>query len=72
MYVHVAVEYKSLSLSPPLSPSQGGGQMVLVFYNELPPGNKFVMFLSRQRNKHITVETTQGNSMVLYALIPCE
>ena len=44
--------------------------MVLVFYNELPPGNKFVMFVSQQTSNHITVETTQENSMVLYALIP--
>ena len=51
---------------------QGGGQMVLVFYNELPPGNKFVTFYSRERNNSITVDTTQENSMVLYALIPSE
>lgn len=44
--------------------------MVLVFYNELPPGNKFVTFFSRKRNNSITVDTTQENSMVLYALIP--
>lgn len=49
---------------------QGGGQMVLVFYNELPPGNKFVTFYSRKRNNSITVDTTQENAMVLYALIP--
>ena len=44
--------------------------MVLVFYNELPPGNKFVTFFSRKRNNSITVDTTQENAMVLYALIP--
>lgn len=44
--------------------------MVLVFYNELPPGNKFVTFYSRKRNNSITVDTTQENAMVLYALIP--
>ena len=49
---------------------QGGGQMVLVFYNELPPGNKYVTFYSRKRNNSITVDTTQENAMVLYALIP--
>ena len=46
--------------------------MVLVFYNELPPGNKFVTFYSRKRNNSITVDTTQENAMVLYALIPSE
>ena len=44
--------------------------MVLVFYNELPPGNKFVTFYSRKRNNGVTVDTTQENAMVLYALIP--
>ena len=44
--------------------------MVLVFYNELPPGNKFVTFFSPKRNNSITVDTTQENAMVLYALIP--
>ena len=45
--------------------------MVLVFYNELPPGNKFVTFYSHKRNSSIiTVDTTQENAMVLYALIP--
>lgn len=53
-------------------PLQGGGQMVLVFYNELPPGNKFVTFFSQKRNSSITVDTTQENAMVLYALIPSE
>ena len=46
--------------------------MVLVFYNELPPGNKFVTFFSSKRNNSITVDTTQENAMVLYALIPSE
>ena len=46
--------------------------MVLVFYNELPPGNKFVTFFSQKRNTSITVDTTQENAMVLYALIPSE
>lgn len=49
---------------------QGGGQMKLVFYNKLPPGNKFVTFYSRMRNHRITVDTVQQNAMVLYAWIP--
>ena len=57
-----------LKVVPDSSPLKGGGQMVLVFNNTLPLGNKFVIFFSCK--SAISVHTTQLNDRVLCTLIP--
>ena len=50
---------------------EGGGHIkVLVFYNELPLGNKFVNLFSHKRQNSWSVATTQVNAWVLFMLIP--
>ena len=52
---------------------QGGGQMALIFYQPLPPGNKVVVYISRiNPNYVVTQQAFEENNMALVCAIPSE
>ena len=60
----------SLSLSPPFS-SQGGGQLALLFSGQLPPGPKWLSFISQTRPEYVhQVEAIENNAVALTTIIP--
>ncbi|XP_064396525.1 uncharacterized protein LOC135343497 [Halichondria panicea] len=57
---------------PAQSPLEGGGQLALLFSGELPPGSKWLSFISQARPAYMhQVEAVQGHDpMALTAIIP--
>ena len=52
---------------------QGGGQMALIFYQPLPPGNKVVVYMSKiNPNYAIAQQAFEENNMALVCAIPSE
>lgn len=60
-----------IKVLPNQSPLEGGGQMALIFYQPLPPGNKVVVYISRVNpNYVVTQQAFEENSMALVCAIP--
>ena len=52
---------------------QGGGQLALLFSGQLPPGPKWLSFISQTRPEYVhQVEAIENNAIALTTIIPSE